>query len=96
MFGVEFAFGLTITALMLLVGHWFPWPKRLHRLAAYAYGVGAILFGTAIWLGLQGLWTTWLGIVAFAVVGGLTTGMAWGIDGLLNLWLRVRHHERNG
>ena len=96
MFGIEFAFGLTLTALLLLVGHWFPWPKRLHRLLAYTYGVGAILAGAAIWLILQNLWGLWLGIVAFAVVGGIVTGLAYGIDGLLNLWLRVRHHERNG
>jgi hypothetical protein len=96
MFGVPFAFGLTLTALLLAAGHWFPWPKRLHRLLAYTYGVGAILAGAAIWLGLLGLWTTWLGFLAFAVIGGAVTALAYGIDGLLNLWLRTRHHERNG
>ena len=95
MFGVTFAFGLSLTALLLAAGHWFPWPKRLHRLLAYAYGVGAILVGTAIWLGLLGLWPIWLGILAFALISGAITGLAYGIDGLLNLWLR-RHHERNG
>lgn len=95
MFGVSFAFGLTLTALLLAAGHWFPWPKRLHRLLAYAYGVGAILAGTAIWLGLLGLWSLWLGLLAFAVISGVTTGLAYGIDRLLNLWLRTRSHERN-
>lgn len=96
MFGIEFAFGLTLTSLILLVGHWFPWPRRLPRLLAYAYGVGAILAGTAIWLGLLGLWSTWFGLLAFAVIGGAVTAIAYGIDRLLNLWLRARHRERNG
>lgn len=96
MFGISFAFGLTLTGLLLAAGHWFPWPKRLHRLLAYTYGVSAILAGAAIWLGLLGLWATWCGILAFAVIGGAITSLAYGIDGLLNLWLRTRHHERNG
>lgn len=43
--------GLGTTALLLFVGHWFPWPHDLHRLAAYAYGVASILIGAGLWLG---------------------------------------------
>lgn len=95
MFGISFVFGLTVTALLLALGHWFPWPKRLPRLAAYAYGVAAILVGASVWLGLLNMWGVWLGFAAFALVGGIVTALAWGTDSLLNLWLRARHHERD-
>jgi len=38
------------TAMLLVIGHWAPWPKRLHRLAAYTYGVASILAGQVVWL----------------------------------------------
>ena len=37
--------GCTLVALLLLVGHWFPWPRflgrEMHRLEAYVYGTGS-------------------------------------------------------
>jgi len=45
-----YAYALGGTALIIFVAHWFPWPRRLHRLIAYAIGVTSILSGLAIWL----------------------------------------------
>lgn len=92
---IELAFGLTVTGLALLVGHWFPWPRRLHRLAAYCYGVASIGVGTAIWLGLRGEWVLLGELVLFAVVGGLATAGGYGVDWLLNQWQRSRLDERD-
>jgi MFS family permease len=86
---MSFLFGLTVTASLLYVGHWFPWPQRLHRLAAYIYGVASILIGAAIWLIPSGGWLTWLGLAAFAVSGGLATGSAWFADYVLNLRIKA-------
>ncbi len=63
-FGLPFVFGTTLTGLLLLVGHWFPWPRRLHRLLAYCYGVASILAGAAVWLGALGLWRVLAGLLA--------------------------------
>lgn len=88
-----FGYGLIITALLLALAHFFPWPRRLHRLAAYVIGVGAILLGVYVWLGNGEVWR---GLLVFAVVAGATTGLCYGIDWLLNLWQRskVANHER--
>ena len=43
----------------------------------YALGVGAILAGTAVWLGLGEIW---LGLCVFAGVGGLVTSAAYLVD----------------
>lgn len=93
MFGLPFYFGLSLTAGLLAIGHWFPWPQRLHRLAAYTYGVGAILAGASLWLGLTGAGRTWLGLVVFAAVGGATVGLCWLVDAIFNLIARRRVQE---
>jgi len=81
---MKLAFGLSTTALLLLVGHWAPWPKRLHRLLAYIYGVMSLYVGILIWLG----WTpTFWTLCAFPVVGGAATGLGYLVDWVLNLWV---------
>ncbi len=40
--------GACLTGALEIAGHWFPWPKRLHRIAAYIYGTLAILAGVAV------------------------------------------------
>lgn len=90
MFDISFWCGLVISALLLAVGHWAPWPRRLHRLAAYVYGVASILAGQAIWLISHGRLDIWLGLVAFSVAGGFATGLAWFIDWALNARIRIQ------
>lgn len=87
------AFGLVTTALLLAVGHWLLAPHLLHRLIAYTYGVACILAGTGIWLSLIGQTRIWVGLVGFAVIGGATVCMAYGVDWALNAWLRQRHDQ---
>ena len=44
---LELAIVGAASATLILVGHWFPWRKALgrdlHRIEAYAYGVGCII-----------------------------------------------------
>jgi hypothetical protein len=86
-----FIAGLLITGSLLAIGHWFPWPKRLPRLAAYAYGVGCLLIGQAVWLTPTGQAALWWRLAAFAAVAGAVTAGCYGIDWALNAWLRGRH-----
>lgn len=44
----NFGWGIFTTIMLLLVGHWLPWFKRLTRIQAYAYGCAAILAGQAV------------------------------------------------
>lgn len=82
-----FMTGLVVMALLLLLAHFFPWPARPHRLAAYSIGVGAILLGVLIWLGAGEIWR---GLVAYAAVAGLATGLGYGIDAVLRLAQQLR------
>lgn len=90
MFDIAFAYGLTTTVLIISIGHWFPWPRRLPRLAAYSYGTASILIGAAIWLGFQARWHELAGIIIIACAGGLATAFCYGIDALHNLIQRVK------
>ena len=90
MFEDNFLFGLVTTGLLLTTGHWLPWPRRLHRLAAYTYGVASILAGAAAWLGSLGQWWLVLGLAAFAAVGGAATSLCYLVDWALNARLRLR------
>lgn len=85
-----FICGLVLTALLVLVGHWFPWPRRLPRLAAYAYGTAAILAGVSVWLMWSKLSDILAGVWAFAIVGGVATSLAWLTDWLMNLRIRSK------
>jgi hypothetical protein len=83
----RFFFGLAFTALLLLVGHWFPWFRRLSRIQAYAYGVGSLLIGEAIWL-VPSNWPLWLGLILFAGVAGAAVCLAYLIDWVQNMLAR--------
>ena len=79
--------GLIITALLLVGGHFFPWPRRLGKLQAYTYGILAIYAGLLFWLGSGPLFWQMLG---FPVVGGLTTLLSYHYDKHRNLTIRAR------
>lgn len=81
----QFWGGLVLTCLLLLVGHWLPWPAKLPRILAYAYGVASILTGLVVWL-WQSNRAIWFGILAYCVAGGLITLAAYAYD----VW---RNHE---
>ena len=83
MYGAWFIVGLVMMAGLLLIEHWFPWPKRLHRLWAYPLGVGAILIGVAVWLTQCGFGRLVPGFVGFALVAGIVVYGAYGIDWLV-------------
>lgn len=86
---MSFWLGVGLTSLLLMVGHWFPWPVKLHRLAAYTVGSGSILAGASLWLLLSGEASILLGLVVFYIVGGATTALTYLIDNALRA--RVLH-----
>jgi len=73
--------GAMLTALVLAVGHWFPWPQTLDRVSAYVYGVLSILAGFALWRFLNADWRTIIGLVIICCAGGATVVLAYRIDG---------------
>jgi hypothetical protein len=76
-------FGVGLTVLLLLVGHWFPWPVKLHRLAAYTVGSGSVLAGAALWLLLSNQGGILFGLIVLYAAGGATTALAYVIDNAL-------------
>src|SRR5574343_673629 len=91
-------FGLLVTALLILVFHWFPLSRGLPRLVAYVLGCLAIIAGIVVWLAAL----EWLDILpyicAFFVVAGLATGAGYGIDYGLQRWRvwQIEHGVVNG
>jgi hypothetical protein len=83
--------GAVLTALLLAVGHWFPWVHKLTRIQAYVYGVVAIFLGFALWRLLNGDWVTPVGLAYIAMTGGAMVWLAYGVDKLV---LKIRQAER--
>lgn len=83
--------GMLLTALVLAVGHWFEWPRRLTRVEAYIYGVASLFAGFALWRGLNGDWLGPVGLLVICLVGGLTVILAYKWDGFV---LRVRQARK--
>ncbi len=93
-FGSWFWAGAALSALLLLIGHWFPWPRQLHRLEAYVYGVACILGGFALWhLQVNG-WHAVLGLTVIAVVSGLAVFAAYGVDWVVAMIRKAWKAER--
>jgi hypothetical protein len=74
------AAGAVLAALILAIGHWFPWARTLSRIASYVYGVVSIIAGFALWRLLNHDYRTVLGLLAIACAGGLTVVLAYQID----------------
>jgi len=77
-----------IVALVILVEHWFPWQRLLHRdcprLAAYT------LTAWLLWAGMRGaVLALWVAIIA----AGVATVGAWAIDALLGMRDTIWVHE---
>ncbi|MGV1049178.1 MAG: hypothetical protein ACOYD4_11720 [Solirubrobacterales bacterium] len=72
------------SALLIGVGHWFPWRailhRDLHRTEAYIYGLLAILGPSFAVLWLHAEWFALALITACALAAGLTTVATKGLD----------------
>lgn len=90
----EIAIGITVTvaALLILAGHWFPWRKLwrngLHPLGAYFFGVTCILIVPVIVMCLRGAIFYVQLLLAAACAAGLATAGAYGIDAIIELYHR--------
>jgi hypothetical protein len=86
--------GTAVTTLALIGEHWAPFPQRLHRLAAYALGTGAILAGTATWLAGRNralsVREAVTGLVIIDAAAGAVTAGCYVIDALLNQRARTK------
>ena len=89
-----FFVGLVLTALLVFIGHWFPWPVKLHRLAAYTYGCLCILSGAGVWLlSIRGGGRLWLTVALFFAVAGSATGFAYLVDAALRGRVQRQVHD---
>jgi hypothetical protein len=66
--------------------HYVPWFRRLHRLAAYALGGGAILLGQFAWLGWG---ETFWRLAAFPLIGGAVVALSYAVDKYQNMRLQL-------
>jgi hypothetical protein len=87
----EIAIGMAVTvaALLILAGHWFPWRKLwrsgLHPLGAYVFGVICILTVPVIVMYLRGATFYAQLLLAAACAAGVATASAYGIDAIIEL-----------
>lgn len=95
MSGIGLAAGCS--ALLIAVGHWFPWAallhRDLHRVEAYIYGVLAILAPACVVLALQGDWYAIYLVGACAVAAGVVTVASKAIDRVAE-WRNELHDMR--
>ena len=93
---LEIGIAAGLSALIIGVGHWFPWRGLLHRdlrrTEAYIYGVCAILLPVLTVLSQRGDWyAIWLTLACVAAAGAMTIG-AKAIDAVLEY--RNELHDR--
>ena len=91
---VSFALGIVVTIAALSTGHWFPWPRKLRRLEAYAYGTISIFAGIWTWLLLSDQWQLALALAAFPAAGGAVVILAYAIDHALNWLANLRANQK--
>lgn len=84
---------LVITALILMVEHWFPVPIKLHVIANYILGVLALLAGQSLWLYKSERISAILDIWIFAIIGGITVSVCYAIDWVLKTWVRAKTND---
>lgn len=77
--GTAIAGGI-LTALLMAVGHWFPWPYPIVRIQRYTYGTTFILLGFSLWRLLNGDWITPVGLLGISTAGGATVVLAYKAD----------------
>jgi uncharacterized membrane protein len=77
--------GIGGVVLLLALQHWFPWPRRLKRLEAYAIGTATVWLGVGMTLGWSPLF--WK-LLLIPVAGGAGVAIGYAIDRLLNADVR--------
>lgn len=94
-FDTPWKIGAGFVALVLMLGHWFPWSfflagRKLPRLAAYTYGSLGVLGGFAIWRGAQdNPGNTPAGLGGLYLVAGIATTAAYLIDEVAKISARA-------
>jgi hypothetical protein len=96
MFGREWVDGVLTSVFLLLIQHWFPWPRKLHRLETYCLGVGAILAGVYVWMSRAGQIRQWVELFAFCVISGFAVSGSYLLDWLLKMRAKSRFDPNNG
>lgn len=88
-FNLDFAAVAIITALLLAVGHFFPWEDMPHwltggrplgRVKCYVYGILAIFTPLCVLMWNRGYREAVVMIVANVVIGGLSVFACYGFD----------------
>lgn len=81
-----------VAGLAMIAGHWLPWRfilgQKLPRLAAYSYGVAAMLGPVLVALWLEGYFRPFWLIVTAAASSGIATIIGYMIDDAA----QRRHH----
>jgi len=83
-----------VTALALLVAHWFRWPWEPHYLIRYAIGVFWLNIPFSIWLLGRGYgWDILVALGGGTVCGGLAVLLAYAWDWAINNYCRRKAAE---
>jgi len=81
---LDIAVAALVTDLLLLVGHWFRWDlwfgKELPRIAAYVYGMLAVLAPITVVLVIWQMWIVVVLVWTCAITGGMAVCVAYFID----------------
>lgn len=85
--------GTVLTALLLAVGHWFPWLDRERKLRNYSYGTVCLILGFAVWRILVGDVLSVLGLVVIALIGGAVVALAYWMDDVVRSQRQARMAE---
>ena len=92
---ISWLIGAFIAALLLAVGHWFPWLQRPSGLRDYTYSAASLSIGFAAWRLLNADWITPLGLLAIAVIGGVTVKLASELDAWILAIRKAKKAERH-
>lgn len=74
-FAASLVAGLTMASL-----HWFPWPRQLHRVEAYAMGLGGVLTAFTMLAVLYAWWVELIALWAIALAAGCVTVLCYAYD----------------
>ena len=86
-FDTHYLAGIVGTVLLLWLGHWFKWPRKLRVLESYTYGVTAIYVGIWAWIGWCPMFCQ---LLAFPLVAGAAVGAAYLYDDYRNAKIKAR------
>jgi hypothetical protein len=97
MTGLEIGVTAAVSALVLLVEHWWPAEKmlgkRMHQCANYVQGVLALVIPLSVLFWMWGDYQAILAVWAVVVSGGLATIGAYAVDGWIVMRCRAQIAE---